>query len=126
MKNKIGSSKSMKKYQGDKDGSTVATDMAMSMKQLKKKYPDVDTGKAGDVRGSEINAGASKAILKKYNDTYNAFDKKFKGGRSYKKGGSVGKTPTTPKQKKFAALAAPKNKITFADKVAGVKKSKKK
>jgi hypothetical protein len=39
-----------------------------------------------------------------------------------------GKTPMTPKQKKFAALAAPKNKITFADKVAGAKKkgSKKK
>ena len=39
-----------------------------------------------------------------------------------------GKTPMTPKQKKFAALAAPKNKITFADKIAGSKKkgSKKK
>ena len=39
-----------------------------------------------------------------------------------KKGGSVGKTPMTPAQKKFAALAAPKNKITFADKIAGSKK----
>jgi hypothetical protein len=39
-----------------------------------------------------------------------------------KKGGSVGKTPMTPSQKKFAALAAPKNKITFADKIAGSKK----
>lgn len=39
-----------------------------------------------------------------------------------------GKTPMTPKQKKFAALAFPKNKITFADKVVGAKKgsSKKK
>jgi len=45
--------------------------------------------------------------------------------KSYK---SDGKTPTTPKEKKFAALAAPKNKITFADKLAGAKKgsSKKK
>lgn len=33
-----------------------------------------------------------------------------------------GKTPMTPKQKKFAALAAPKNKITFADKIVGAKK----
>ena len=33
-----------------------------------------------------------------------------------------GKTPTTPAQKKFAALAPPKNKITFADKVTGAKK----
>lgn len=39
-----------------------------------------------------------------------------------KKGGSVGKTPMTPAQKKFASLAAPKNKITFADKIAGSKK----
>ena len=39
-----------------------------------------------------------------------------------------GKTPITPAQKKFAALAPPKNKITFADKIAGAKKgsSKKK
>ena len=42
----------------------------------------------------------------------------------YKKGGSVGKTPTTPAQKKFAAIAPPKNKITFADKIAGSKKKK--
>jgi hypothetical protein len=42
-----------------------------------------------------------------------------------KAGGSVkGKTPMTPAQKKFAALAPPKNKITFADKIAGSKKKK--
>jgi hypothetical protein len=37
-----------------------------------------------------------------------------------------GKTPTTPAQKKFASLATPKNKITFADKIAGAKKTSKK
>ena len=39
-----------------------------------------------------------------------------------------GKTPTTPSQKKFAAIAPPKDKITFADKISGAKKgmSKKK
>jgi hypothetical protein len=36
-----------------------------------------------------------------------------------------GKTPVTPAQKKFAALAAPKNMITFADRIAGSKKKKK-
>jgi len=38
---------------------------------------------------------------------------------------SGGKVPTTPKEKKFAALAPPKNRITFADKLAGIKKRKK-
>jgi hypothetical protein len=37
-----------------------------------------------------------------------------------------GKTPTTPAQKKFASLATPKNKITFADKIVGAKKTSKK
>jgi hypothetical protein len=42
-----------------------------------------------------------------------------------KKGGTVkGKTSMSPAQKKFASLAAPKNKITFADKIAGAKKKK--
>lgn len=42
-----------------------------------------------------------------------------------KKGGSSkGKTAKTPAQKKFAALAPPKDKITFADKIAGAKGAK--
>ena len=48
--------------------------------------------------------------------------KKSAAGKAYKSGGKVAKTPA---QKKFAALAAPKNKITFADKLAGIKKKKK-
>ena len=35
---------------------------------------------------------------------------------------SKGKTPKTEKEKKFAALAPPKDKITYADKIAGAKK----
>jgi hypothetical protein len=34
----------------------------------------------------------------------------------------VGQAPMTPKQKSFAKLAPPANKITFADKIAGAKK----
>ena len=34
----------------------------------------------------------------------------------YNKGGKI---PTTPKEKTFAALASPKDRITFADKIAG-------
>ena len=37
----------------------------------------------------------------------------------YNKGGSTGKIPTTPKEKKFAALAPPKDRITYSDKIAG-------
>ena len=43
----------------------------------------------------------------------------------YSKGGpSTGKTPTTPKEKKFAALAPPPNKITFSDKIVGASRKK--
>ena len=42
---------------------------------------------------------------------------------SYKNGTTKGKTPTTPKEKKLAALAEPRNKITFGDVVAGRKKA---
>lgn len=37
---------------------------------------------------------------------------------------SGGKTPMTSKQKKFASLAPPKNKITFADRIVGAKGKK--
>ena len=43
---------------------------------------------------------------------------KAMGGRIKLKDGS-GKTPMTPKQKKFAALAPPKDRITYSDKIAG-------
>ena len=43
----------------------------------------------------------------------------------YSTGGpSTGKTPTTPKEKKFAALAPPPNKITFSDKIVGASRKK--
>ena len=41
----------------------------------------------------------------------------------YNKGGSAGKIPTTPKEKKLAALAPPRNRITFGDVVTGRKQS---
>jgi hypothetical protein len=63
----------------------------MTMKELKMKYPDADTTAKGDVRGTEINAYAPKKVLKKYNDTYNAFDRKFKGGPAKNKMGGVTK-----------------------------------
>lgn len=62
-----------------------------------------------------------------------AFVDRIKGKKSDKdeekdeeKEDSKGKTPKTKKEKEFAALAEPKDKITFADKIAGAKKNKKK
>ena len=50
-------------------------------------------------------------------------EKKAKGGRVGLKGGAdAGKIPTTPKEKKFAAIAEPKNRITYRDKIEGAKK----
>ena len=48
-----------------------------------------------------------------------------KGGRKNLKfggGTDAGKIPTTPKEKKFAAIAEPKNRITYRDKIEGAKK----
>lgn len=45
-----------------------------------------------------------------------------RGGTVKKKMKTGGKIANGPVGKKFAALAAPKNKITFADKIAGAKK----
>ena len=45
------------------------------------------------------------------------------GGMNYME---EGKKPETEKEKKFAALAEPKDEITYADKIAGATKNKKK
>jgi hypothetical protein len=48
---------------------------------------------------------------------------KFKvGGKEYTDTSNLEEVGMTPKQKSFAALAPPKDKITFADKIAGAKK----
>ena len=76
------------------------------------------------------NAYASKICAGKIKDPSGVKRKDFRGPKPSKAmGGSVtprqmykngsGKTPMTPKQKKFAALAPPKNRITYADKIVG-------
>jgi hypothetical protein len=87
----------------------------MTMKELKMKYPDTDTTAKGDVRGTEINAYAPKKVLKKYNDTYNAFDRKFKGGPAKNKMGGVTKAKNG---KSFPDLTGD-GKITKADILKG-------
>ena len=46
------------------------------------------------------------------------------GGGMMRKPFSKGSTPTTPKEKEFAALAPPKKIMNFSDKIAGAKKTK--
>jgi hypothetical protein len=70
-------------------GKVKKAQVGMTMKQLKMKYPTADTTARGDVRGSEMNSGAPKKILKKYNDTYNAFEKKFGNKPAKDKKGGV-------------------------------------
>lgn len=52
-----------------------------------------------------------------------AISMKAAGKKPKSKMAKGGKVATTPAQKKFAALAPPKDKITFADKIAGAKKA---
>ena len=76
---------------------------------------------------SYANAYASKICAGKIKDPSGVKRKDFRGpkpskasgGRVGFKNGSAGKIPTTPKEKKFAALAPPKNRITYSDKIAG-------
>ena len=64
------------------------------------------------------DAMATMTQQKKFDMGYNLggaikkFEKKSNGGRT-------GGIPKTPKQKKFAALAEPKDRITLADRIKG-------
>jgi hypothetical protein len=78
------------------------------------------------------NAYASKICAGKIKDPSGVKRKDFRGpkpskasgGRvGFNKGSSAGKIPTTPKEKKLAALAPPRNRITFGDVVTGRKGS---
>ena len=75
------------------------------------------------------NAYASKICAGKIKDPSGVKRKDFRGpkpskasgGRVGLKDGSAGKIPTTPREKKLAALAPPRNRITFGDVVTGRK-----
>ena len=78
------------------------------------------------------NAYASKICAGKIKDPSGVKRKDFRGPKPTKaSGGRVGlkngsgKIPTTPKEKKLAALAPPRNRITYGDVVTGRKGSAK-
>ncbi len=86
-----------------------------------KKTTDAYVTKAGSVDPS-----LKEALRKAGSKSLQKTDKILrKGGRKNLKfggGADAGKIPTTPKEKKFAAIAEPKNRITYRDKIEGAKK----
>jgi hypothetical protein len=73
------------------------------------------------IKVKKIAIGIGKA--KDYPGIRKIIEMNKKGKKRFAEGGMI---PKTPKQKKFAALAEPRNKITYADKIAGATgKSKK-
>ena len=86
-----------------------------------KKTTDAYVTKAGSVDPS-----LKEALRKAGSKSLQKIEKILrKGGRKNLKfggGADAGKIPTTPKEKKFAAIAEPKNRITYRDKIEGAKK----
>jgi hypothetical protein len=83
--------------------------------------------KAADMRKAYTNTGNRKFAQEAGDAFRSEIRQKWKGKPGMDKNGFPikqkfgGKTPSSPAQKKFASLAAPKDKITFADKIAGAK-----
>ena len=105
-----------------KDGSFAKCGRSKQKKDAKRKYPKcVPLAKA-----RSMTEGQRRPAVARKRAAANVGPKpsKASGGRvGFDKGGSTGKIPTTPKEKKLAALAPPKNRITFGDVVTGRKQS---
>lgn len=111
--------RTIKKYQNAPK--PVTKNMGMTMVELKKKYRNADTLR--DVRGEEVNANAPKKILEQYNDTYNAFERKF--------GNKAAPSVKKPAKQKMGGVTKKKLKMGGAVKkgdlvAAGVTKTTKK
>jgi hypothetical protein len=88
---------------------------AKTMDTIRNRYDKYDESIGQTDEGNAF----SKAVVDAKKDGVQPGEKIRVGGKTY----PVKETgPMTPKQKSFAALAVPKDKITFADKIAGAKK----
>jgi len=86
---------------------------------IRAKYNKYDNTEVDEGMGMTDEGNAfSKAVVDAKKDGVQPGEKIRVGGKQY----PVRETEMTPKQKSFAALAPPKDKITFADKIAGAKK----
>jgi len=86
-----------------------------------KKTTDAYVTKAGSVDPS-LKEALRKAGSKSLQKTEKILRKNRKDDLKFGGGADAGKIPTTPKEKKFAAIAEPKNRITYRDKIEGAKK----
>jgi len=99
---------------------------AKKKKRLEELKKEIDGMKQGGsakkpIKVKKIAIGIGKA--KDYPGIKKIIEMNKKGKKRFAEGGMI---PKTPKQKKFAALAEPRDKITYADKIAGATgKSKK-
>jgi hypothetical protein len=115
---------------------SIAEAVATVEKQLSEKFH----GYKKAMNETEVEESGLQAYLgkKKYGETgMKALQKAGRDGASKEKmamirarhdkmdEGSYNEEMLSPKQKSFAALAEPKDKITYADKIAGAKKGKK-
>ena len=86
----------------------------------------IKTTDAYVTKAGKVDPGLKKALRDAGSKSLQKTDKILrKGGRKNLKfggGADAGKIPTTPKEKKFAAIAEPKNRITYRDKIEGAKK----
>ena len=100
------------KSAGERYGSKAAGERVAGAVLNKLRHPKESMGMADE--GNEFSGELAKAKAQ-HQDTFNV------DGKTYpvKEEGGL---PMTAKQKSFAALAPPKDKITFADKIAGAKK----
>ena len=91
-------------------------------------------GSCGGDCSSRIREGSEPSVRRRFSSIRASLKEATKEGNLEEDTNEIdlkptlkkGKTPKTKKEKEFAALAEPKDKITFADKIAGAKKNKKK
>ena len=114
---------------GGKTSPTISS-TTINVGNLKKNKETLDklikTTDAYVTKAGKVDPSLKEALRKAGSKSLQKTDKILrKGGRKNLKfggGADAGKIPTTPKEKKFAAIAEPKNRITYRDKIEGAKK----
>jgi|TARA_B100001094_G_C17382977_1_gene417755 hypothetical protein len=114
---------------GGKTSPTISS-TTINVGNLKKNKETLDklikTTDAYVTKAGKVDPSLKESLRKAGSKSLQKTDKILrKGGRKNLKfggGADAGKIPTTPKEKKFAAIAEPKNRITYRDKIEGAKK----